>query len=467
MRIRMNRLRQVPGQLSGFGKQLQYLGIGTWQGVLVALVVAASLPASTLAQQRITGFVTDRDSGEPLPGASVILEGMRLGSSTDLDGRYSISGVAAGTYTVTASFIGFDGVSNVVTVRDQEVQIDFALTPTSVALASMEIFASRALERRSPVAFSHIDQARIQRELGARDVPLVLNSAPSVYATTQGGGAGDARVNVRGFNQRNVSILFNGIPINDMENGWLYWSNVDGLGEVTNSIQMQRGLAMVTLATPSIGGTMNILTDPAKNARQVLVNQKFGNDGFRMTTVMASTGLLGGKFAATVSGLRKTGRGYVDGTWTNMWGFYGALGWNVNSRHRVDLIAFGIPQRHGQNLFRQNIAAYDHKYARKVFERDGLDAAVIDDILNTIPEGGRRWNQNVGAVSTSYTRDQHNGFGPVRRTNAGYIDEIEKLLSQTHRRAQPLWAAHGPPVTVYGALLQRRQGRRLRAPRVI
>ena len=58
-------------------------------------------------------------------------------------------------------------------------------------------------------------------------------------ATNQGGGAGDARINVRGFNQRNVAIMINGIPVNDMENGWVFWSNWDGVTDVTSSIQQK------------------------------------------------------------------------------------------------------------------------------------------------------------------------------------------------------------------------------------
>ena len=52
----------------------------------------------------------------------------------------------------------------------------------------------------------------MELRLGSQDVPLALNTVPNVYATNQGGGAGDARINVRGFNQRNVAIMLNGIP---------------------------------------------------------------------------------------------------------------------------------------------------------------------------------------------------------------------------------------------------------------
>ena len=84
--------------------------------------------------------------------------------------------------------------------------------------------------------------------------------APSTYSTLQGGGAGDARINVR---ENNLSVMINGVPVNDMENGWVHWSNWDGLGDASTSIRLQRGLSAVNLATPSIGGTLNVITDPS------------------------------------------------------------------------------------------------------------------------------------------------------------------------------------------------------------
>ncbi len=397
---------------------------------MVLVLAALHMVAAAYAQPTVTGTVTDENSGNPIPGASVFLAGTTLGGATDATGRYEIVGAPLGTYTLAVFFLGYNEATRIITVREgATVQVDFTLSVTSVALEAMEVFSSRALDRSTPVAFSNLDQARIQRELGMRDVPLVLNSMPSVYSTVQGGGAGDARVNVRGFNQRNVAIMINGIPVNDMESGWLYWSNWDGLGEVTNSIQLQRGLSAVNLATPSIGGSMNIITDPAHHDRQILVKQEYGNDGVGRTTLMASTGLMKEKLAITISGVRKIGSGYVNGTWTDMWSYYAAAGWNVTSRHRVDFFAIGASQRHGQNLFKQNLAAYDHEYARKVFQQDGLTDATISDILKRIPEGGRRWNQNVGELKrVTYTDVQHNGFGEVRRHNKRYFDEIENFF---------------------------------------
>lgn len=394
----------------------------------LAFAMTLLLAGSATAQLQVSGTVTDSDTGDALPGAQVVLEGTTLGAVSDNDGKYSIAGVTSGTYTVTAQFVGFNSQSKVVSVRNSSVTVDFSMQFYSQALGALEVFASRAVDRKTPVAFTNVDKVQIQRELGSRDAPMILNTTPSVYATAQGGGAGDARVNVRGFNQRNVAIMLNGVPVNDMENGWVYWSNWDGVGDATSSVQLQRGLSAVNLATPSIGGTMNIITDPSANARQVLAKQEVGNDGFLKSTVSLSTGLIDGKYAFTVSGVRKTGEGYYDGTWTDAWAYYAAAAWNIDAKQRLDFYAVGAPQRHGQNLYRQNIAAYDHEYATEVLEEDGLSATDIAGVLAKYKEAGRRWNQTASPVSSSYGDFGNNGFGSVDRPRDNILNERENYF---------------------------------------
>ena len=72
---------------------------------------------------------------------------------------------------------------------------------------------------------STIKAADIELKLGTQKFPEILKSTPGVYATKSGGGYGDGRINLCGFSSENVSVLINGIPVNIMENGRLYWSN--------------------------------------------------------------------------------------------------------------------------------------------------------------------------------------------------------------------------------------------------
>ena len=84
-------------------------------------------------------------------------------------------------------------------------------------------------ERKTPIALSKISAAEVQLKVGNQEFPEIMNNTPGVYATKQGGGYGDSRITLRGFDQRNTSFLINGQPVNDMENGWVYWSNWQGL----------------------------------------------------------------------------------------------------------------------------------------------------------------------------------------------------------------------------------------------
>jgi len=300
-----------------------------------------------------------------------------------------------------------------------------------ITLAAFEVneiadFADQAIAGETPVAFTELPKTRITEELGSRDIPLVLNTAPSVYASADSGGAGDARVNVRGFSQRNVSILINGVPTNDIENGWLYWSNWDGLGDVTSTIQLQRGLSNVTLPTPSIGGTMNIITDPSSSTRGGTGKVEFGNDNFLKFTGVVNTGVIEDKFALTLGGVSKTGDGSVNGTWTDGKGYYVGATWFVNDTNRLELYAVGAPQKHGQRTFATNIAGYDVNYARSL----GYSQADIDYVLASRSpiDAGNEFNPNYAPISSSYTGLQYYWNGRHARHSANFLNERENYF---------------------------------------
>jgi len=393
---------------------------------LLLVVAVLSMPLALYAAGgTITGKITDSGTNENLPGANVTVKGTSLGAASGMNGVYTISGVPAGTQTLVVSFIGNKTIEKEVTVAEGgKVVADFAMESEVLMGQEVAILADRARERKTPVAFSTVQKTAMEARLGSRDIPLVMNVTPSVYSTPQGGGAGDARINVRGFNQRNVAIMINGVPVNDMENGWVYWSNWDGLGDATSSIQMQRGLSAVNLATPSIGGTMNVITDPSAQAAGVRYKQEFGNDGFLKSTFSAATGTIDGKYSFMGTLVRKTGDGLIDGTWTDAWAYYFGAAYQANKTNRFEFYLMGAPQRHGQLLYKQNIAAFSHKYAKSLGD---YDAAALD----AFPEAksGRKYNENYNTLNGSYQGyglQYFNGSTAVRHSTK-FINERENF----------------------------------------
>ena len=319
----------------------------TRKSKLYLSVLALILPLGLMAQATITGSVTSED-GAALAGANVIVEGTSLGAAADASGNYNINGVSAGNVTVTASFVGYESSSSSVSVpASGSVTVNFSLAGGAIEVAALQIIAGRAKHRETPVAFTDVTGEDVKMRNASRDLPMILNETPGVYASMQGGGSGDSRVNVRGFDQRNTAVLINGVPVNDMENGWVYWSNWDGVADVTQSIQVQRGLGASNLAIASVGGTINVLTSAADAEAGGLMKQEVGSDGFLKTTVGYSTGRLTSGLAASAAIVRKTGEGYADGTWTDSWAYFFTLN-KVMGKHVFDATLLGAPQQHGQ-----------------------------------------------------------------------------------------------------------------------
>ena len=312
---------------------------------------------TAFAQGTVTGTVLDVDNQEALIGATVVLKGTTKGATTDINGKFILSGLEAGNQVVVISYVGYENQELFVKVIDgQTVDLgNVGLGAGAVGLKEVEIIASMAIDRKTPVAVSTIKGAEIEEKIGNQEFPEILRSTPSIYATKQGGGFGDSRINVRGFDQRNTAVLINGVPVNDMENGWVFWSNWAGLSDVTSNIQVQRGLSASKLAIASVGGTINIITNAADMKRGSRVGYSIGNDGYNKFSFSTSTGLTENGWAISLQGTHTRGDGYVDGTKFRAYSYFASIAKIFNDRHAIHLTAVGAPQWHHQ----RTVGAFD------------------------------------------------------------------------------------------------------------
>ncbi len=272
--------------------------------------------------------------------------------------------------------------------------------------------ADIAKDRKTPVAVSTIKEAQIVDKLGNQEFPEILNTTPSVYATKGGGGFGDSRINVRGFDQRNTAVMINGVPVNDMENGAVYWSNWAGLSDVTSAMQVQRGLGSSKLAIASVGGTINVLTRAADKKRQGNVTVGVGNDGYHKSLFSYNTGKSDKGWSSSFLMSRTAGSMYADGTEFEGYNYYFALGFNPNAKHDLQFTITGAPQWHNQRAFQSKIS--DHiKYG------------------GTEDEPNRRYNQNWGYLNgEEYSMTRNYYHKPVMSLNWDWkFNDVTKLNS--------------------------------------
>ena len=353
----------------------------------------------TIAQTRsVSGIVTDINVGEPLIGVNVVYA-QGKGVVTDINGEFVIN-MEPGEYELTISYIGFVTQVKKITVSDKNIYLSFALK--TATLQEVEVVGDIARTRETPIAFSNVTPVQIEERLASQDIPMILNSTPGVYATTNGGGDGDSRINIRGFNQRNVAVMLDGIPVNDMENGWVYWSNWFGLDAVLRGTQVQRGLGMSKLAIPSVGGTINITTKGIDAKKGISLKQEVGSDGYHRTSLGMTTGRMKNGFGVTFAGSYKKGNGWVDQTWTEGWFYFLRVDKELG-KHLLSFSVMGAPQEHGQRSYKKRMSAYDKEYAIE----NGMRESYIDSLQsNGVPvNNGLRYNPNWGYLSRGYVTD--------------------------------------------------------------
>lgn len=332
--------------------------------VLTAIALTCTFAFAASSDVNCRGTVID-ETGEPVIGATVSITDGAAAGATDLDGKFSVK-IPQGTKSLTITFVGYKPVTanvaaNMGTIKmEQETQM----------LQDVVVTQSVARTRVTPVAISQVDASTIDVKLGNQEFPEVLKTTPGVWTTKDGGGFGDAKTNMRGFKSANVAVLINGIPINDMEWGGVYWSNWAGLSDVTSSMQAQRGLGAAILSAPSVGGTINIITQSLDAKKGGSVWYGMGNDGMNNYGVKLSTGLMKNGWAITLLGSRKWGDGYVQGTFFNSYNYFLNVSKRLNDKHQLSLTAFGAPQKHNKRSSADGLTINEWQNVREYMDGD-------------------------------------------------------------------------------------------------
>ncbi|WP_179021646.1 TonB-dependent receptor [Winogradskyella forsetii] len=408
----------------------------------LCIAILTLFSTAIYAQATITGKILDGDMNSPLPGANIIVKGTTNGTTTNFDGDFTLNAKSE-SGEVVISYVGY--VTQTFEFSGNTDLGTITLQSSDLGLSEVQIIASVAVDRKTPVAVSTVRAEEISLKLGTQEFPEILKSTPGVYATKAGGGFGDGRINLRGFDSENVAVMINGVPVNDMENGRVFWSNWAGLGDVTSTMQVQRGLGAARVAVPSIGGTINILTKTTDVEEGGNVMTTLGNDGYTKFGVTYSTGLMDNGFAATVSAAKTDGDGYVRGTQFNAVSYFVNVSKKINDQHKLAFTAFGAKQRHGQRQNRQLIETYKNspdgiKYNQDWGYKNG-QVTFIEDNFYHKPQISLNhyWdlNEKTSISTAAYVSFGSGGGGGTMRSDAdipGFVnDGLFKFTNPEYR----------------------------------
>ncbi len=421
------------------GKKLSFLLVG----ILFCALTAFS-------QVTVKGVVLDKDTKEPLIGVTVYSETEKKGTATDIDGSFSLN-LSSTKGNLKFTYVGFKTLALQASPQMGTIEME----SESFGLNDVIITSTIGVDRKTPVAMSSISAEVIELKVGTKEFPEILKSTPSVYATKVGGGYGDSRVNVRGFDSPNVAVMINGVPMNDMEWGGLYWSNWAGLGDVTRVMQVQRGLGASKISSPSVGGSINIITKSTDAKKGGSVYYGMGNNGYNKLSFNVSTGLMENGWAVTLLGAKTWSEGYIQSTDFEAYSYFLNISKQLGANQSLSLTAFGAPQWHNQrkdqllisewakmpedSRYQYNAGyGYDASGQFKTFNRNEYHKPQIS--LNHV------WDINLESSLSSVlylSLGSGGGYSGVGNNRAQAYGSTNGLVNQTYRRNDGLVPGFG------------------------
>lgn len=307
----------------------------------IGLVFLTLLSSHLLsAQGAIQGAVTD-PQGEPLIGAAIQIADSPLGTTTDEQGRYRFQDLKTGRYTLLFRYLGFTALAKTVE-HSGETKLDVELQPATYISEGVTIRAVRA-DEEAPVSQVTRGIEAIENTFQGQDAGFVLESlSPSIVTNTESGTnfSNYSTFRLRGIDQTRVNVTLNGVPLNDMIDQGVFFSNFTDFGNSIQSVQIQRGVGTSTNGTSSYAGSINFesinVFDTVPSAQVQLTGGSFNT---KRASAELRTGRMKNNFAfyARYAGIESDGYRDNSGTSSRSFFFSGAY---FAKRHTLKFTGF-------------------------------------------------------------------------------------------------------------------------------
>ena len=184
------------------------------------------------------------------------------------------------------------------------------------------VVSTTRLDSSSPYARSTLNREALERTNWGQDTPMALATLPGAYAYSDAGnGIGYSYLFIRGFPQRRISVLINGVPLNDPESHEVYWIDHPDLLASTAEAQVQRGVGSALYGAASVGGSVNIETVPYSDAPSFRAATAYGSFNTRRFMLEGHSGPLASGWALYGRYSRIESDGYRDQSDTHLWSY--------------------------------------------------------------------------------------------------------------------------------------------------
>lgn len=294
----------------------------------------------------IRGNVINKGTNETLAGATVLVDGGKFVTSSDVSGKFEFNNIPPDEYVISASYIGFVVQKKKIRViKGETMDIELSLQSTIIKGQEVIVTGTRAKDRETPVAFTNMTRDHIDSKYWAQDIPMLLNELPNVYSySDNGNGIGYSYMKIRGFDQRRIGVMINGIPLNDAESHEVFWVDLPDIASSTEDIQVQRGVGNSIYGASAFGGSVNLVTAGQTNFPSLELNAGYGTFNTKKFSLSANSGLLQNTYNIYGRFSRIETNGYRKPSWSKLWSyFFGLTRYDENMITRINV--FGGPEQ--------------------------------------------------------------------------------------------------------------------------
>lgn len=305
--------------------------------ILGTLMMVCSL--LTEAQYVLRGSVKDKQSNEPLSGATIVVKGINRYAVTNDFGDFEIQKLASGKYTMEVRFLGYKNLELLLSVPTEERMN--ILLEEEVMMTDQVIVSATRVNDKTPTTSSTINKLTLQKQNFGQDLPFTLNWTPSLVTTSDAGaGVGYTGLRIRGSDATRINVTINGIPVNDSESQGVFWVNTPDLTSSTQSVQVQRGVGTSTNGAGAFGASVNLQTNTRNDEAYANVINSFGSFNTRRHTVALGTGLINNQFVFDGRISQIASDGYIDRARSDLKSYYLSGGY-YGKKTMIKAIVFG------------------------------------------------------------------------------------------------------------------------------